>query len=82
MASKRTHRKAKFVLAGLLLLMRLGAFTPQAAGQGPEHTDRYGGTAEAKALLQSLAEGPPEARLTRQAKAALVRPAHKSNTAR
>jgi hypothetical protein len=41
----------------------------------------YIGTDEARAMLRSLAEGVPEARLTREAKAAQERLTHKSNTA-
>jgi hypothetical protein len=39
------------------------------------------GSPEAQRVLQTLAEGAPEAMLTREAKAALVRLAHRSNTA-
>jgi hypothetical protein len=39
------------------------------------------GTAEARELLQKLVEGAPEARLTREAKAALQRLANRPATA-
>ncbi len=42
----------------------------------------HSNTAEARALLRSLAEGPPEARLTREAKTALARLTRSSKTAR